>query len=141
MATSSFFETLESRKAQFWQQCLACAAHHNARYGDHWFWPEDGVEEFFNYWKAVNKQGQMRWEMQPYWDISSRMGSYMRRRRYLERYWEAKLERARGKQRTKSLEQTRAEAQDAEAQSVYDQYFEEQGKEIREKRKREEEKN
>ena len=141
MSTSSFFETLESRKAQFWKKCQTCAAHHNARYGDHWFWPEDGVEEFFNYWKAVNKQGQMRWEMQPYWDISSRMGSYMRRRRYLERYWEAKLERARGKQRTKSLEQVRAEAQDAEAQSVYDRYFEEKGKEIREKRKREEEKN
>ena len=50
----------------------------------------------------------MRWEIQSYWDISSRMGSYMRRRRYLERYWEAKLERARGKQRTKSLEQVRA---------------------------------
>ena len=126
MSTSSFFETLESRKAQFWKQCQTCAAHHNARRGDRWDWPEDGVEEFFNYWKAVNKQGQMRWEMQPYWDISSRMGSYMRRRRYLERYWEAKLERARGKQRQKSLEQVRAEAQDTEAQSAYDRFFEEQ---------------
>ena len=131
MSTSSFFETLESRKAQFWQQCQTCAAHHNARRGDRWEWPEDGVEEFFNYWKAVNRQGQMRWEMQPYWDISSRMGSYMRRRRYLERYWEAKLERARGKQRTKSLEQVRAEAQDTEAQSAYDRFFEEQNGTLR----------
>ena len=125
MSTSSFFETLESRKAQFWKKCQTCAAHHNARYGDHWFWPEDGVEEFFNYWKAVNKQGQMRWEMQPYWDISSRMGSYMKRRRWLESIYEAHLEKARGKKRTKSLEQVRAEAQNAEAQSAYDRYFEE----------------
>ena len=125
MSTSSFFETLESRKAQFWKKCQTCAAHHNARYGDHWFWPEDGVEEFFNYWKAVNKQGQMRWEMQPYWDISSRMGSYMKRRRWLESIYEAHLEKARGKKRQKSLEQVRAEAQDTEAQSAYDRFFEE----------------
>ena len=129
MSTSSFFETLESRKAQFWKKCQTCAAHHNARYGDHWFWPEDGVEEFFNYWKAVNKQGQMRWEMQPYWDISSRMGSYMKRRRWLESIYEAHLEKARGKKRQKSLEQVRAEAQDTEAQSAYDRYFEEKEKE------------
>ena len=129
MSTSSFFETLESRKAQFWKKCQTCAAHHNARYGDHWFWPEDGVEEFFNYWKAVNKQGQMRWEMQPYWDISSRMGSYMKRRRWLESIYEAHLEKARGKKRQKSLEQVRAEAQDTEAQSAYDRYFEGQEKE------------
>ena len=124
MATSSFFETLESRKAQFWQQCRACAAHHNARYGDHWEWPQDGVEEFFSYWSATNKQGQMRWETLPFWSISSRMGSYMKRRRFLNSYYDARLENARGKQRTKSLEQVRAEAQDAEAQSVYDRYFE-----------------
>ena len=67
----------------------------------------------------------MRWEMQPYWDISSRMGSYMKHRRWLIAIYEARLERARGKQRTKSLEQTRAEAQDAEAQSAYDRFFEE----------------
>ena len=69
------------------------------------------------------------------------MGSYMKRRRFLNSYYDARLENARGKQRTKSLEQVRAEAQDAEAQSVYDRFFEGQGKEIREKRKREEEKN
>ena len=131
MATSSFFETLESRKAQFWQQCLKCAAHHNGLRGDRWDWPQDGVEDFFNYWKAVNKQGQMRWEMQPYWDISSRMGSYMKRRRWLESIYEAHLEKARGKQRTKSLEQVRAEAQDTEAQSAYDRFFEEQNGTLR----------
>ncbi|MBQ9192073.1 MAG: hypothetical protein IJ142_10845 [Bacteroidaceae bacterium] len=120
---------MESRKAQFWKQCQTCAAHHNARRGDRWDWPEDGVEEFFNYWKAVNKQGQMRWEMQPYWDISSRMGSYMKRRRWLESIYEAHLEKARGKKRQKSLEQVRAEAQDTEAQSAYDRYFEEKEKE------------
>ena len=124
MATSSFFETLESRKAQFWQQCRACAAHHNARYGDHWEWPQDGVEEFFSYWSATNKLGQMRWETIPFWSISSRMGSYMKRRRFLNSYYDARLENARVKQRQKSLEQVRAEAQDAEAQSVYDRYFE-----------------
>ena len=69
MATSSFFETLESRKAQFWQKCRACAAHHNARYGDHWEWPQDGVEDFFSHWSATNKQGQMRWETIPFWLI------------------------------------------------------------------------
>ena len=131
MSTSSFFETLESRKAQFWQQCLACAAHHNARRGDHWEWPQDAVEDFFNWWKAINKQGVMRWETMPFWDLSSRMGSYMRRRRYLNNYYENQLERARGKQRTKSLEQVRAEAQDTEAQSAYDRFFEEQNGTLR----------
>ena len=71
----------------------------------------------------------MRWETLPFWSISSRMGSFMKHRRYLINYWKIKEERARGKQRTKSLEQVRAEAQDAEAQSVYDRYFEEEGKE------------
>ena len=131
MATSSFFETLESRKAQFWQKCQACAAHHNARRGEHPEWPKDGVEDFFSYWSATNKLGQMRWETIQFWSISERMGSYIKRRRYLERYWEAKLERARGKQRTKSLEQVRAEAQDTEAQSAYDRFFEEQNGTLR----------
>ena len=125
MSTSSFFETLESRKAQFWQQCRACAAHHNARYGDHLEWPQDGVEDFFSYWSATNKLGQMRWETIQFWSIGERMGSYMKHRRWLIAIYEARLERARGKQRTKSLEQVRAEAQDAEAQSAYDRFFEE----------------
>ena len=129
MSTSSFSETLESRRAQFWQTCQACAAHHNGLRGDQWDWPLDGVEDFFSYWSATNKLGQMRWETLPFWSISSRMGSFMKHRRYLINYWKIKEERARGKQRTKSLEQVRAEAQDAEAQSVYDRYFEEEGKE------------
>ena len=129
MSTSSFFETLESRKAQFWQQCRACAAHHNARYGDHLEWPQDGVEDFFSYWSATNKLGQMRWETLPFWSISSRMGSFMKHRRYLINYWKIKEERARGKAQAKSLEQVRAAAQDAEAQSAYDRYFEGQEKE------------
>ena len=133
MATSSFFETLESRKAQFWQQCLACAAHHNARRGEHLEWSQDGVEDFFSHWSATNKLGQMRWETIQFWSISERMGSYMKHRRWLIAIYEARLERARGKQRTKSLEQTRAEAQDAEAQSAYDRYFEGQEKEERRK--------
>ena len=127
MATSSFFETLESRKAQFWQQCLKCAAHHNGLRGDQWDWPQDGVEDFFSHWSATNKQGQMRWETIPFWSISSRMGSYMKRRRFLNSYYDARLENARGKQRTKSLEQVRAEAQDTEAQRAYDRFFEEEG--------------
>ena len=131
MSTSSFFETLESRRAQFWKKCQKCAAHHNGLRGDQWDWPEDGVEEFFCYWSATNKQGQMRWETLPFWSISSRMGSYMKRRRWLESIYEAHLEKARGKQRQKSLEQVRAEAQDAEAQSVYDRFFEEQNGTLR----------
>ena len=119
MAISSFFENLESRKAKFWQQCCACAARHPE-------WPKDGVEDFFCYWTAVNSEGQMRWEAMEFWSTGHRMGSYMKRRRYLEQYWDVKLDRARGKAQAKSLEQTRAEAQDAEAQSAYDQYFEEQ---------------
>ena len=55
MSTSSFFETLESRRAQFWQKCFACAAHHNARRGKIIQWPEDVVEDFFNHWSATNK--------------------------------------------------------------------------------------
>jgi len=120
MATSSFFETLESRKAKFWQQCCACAARHPE-------WPKDGVEDFFSYWTAVNREGQMRWEAMEFWGLGQRMHSYMKRRRFLNNFYETRLERARGKQRTKSLEQVRAEAQDAEAQSVYDRYFEEEG--------------
>ena len=135
MSTSSFFETLESRRAQFWQTCQACAAHHNGLRGDQWDWPLDGVEDFFSYWSATNKQGQMRWETLPFWSISSRMGSYMKRRRWLESIYEAHLEKARGKKRQKSLDQVRADAQDTEAQSAYDRSFEGQGKEIREKRK------
>lgn len=119
MQFSSFFETLESRKAKFWQQCCACAARHPE-------WPKDGVEDFFLHWTAVNRQGQMRWELQNFWSTGHRMGSYMKHRRYLDQYWNARLERARGKAQAKSLEQTRAEAQDAEAQNAYDQYFEEQ---------------
>ena len=124
MQTSSFFENIESRKAKFWQQCCACAARHNARYGDRWEWPKDGVEDFFMYWTAVNRQGQMRWEALQFWGLGQRMNSFMKRRRYLEQYWDVKLERARGKAQAKSLEQTRAAAQDAEAQSAYDRYFE-----------------
>ena len=134
MATSSFFETLESRKAQFWKQCLACAALHTE-------WPQDGVKDFFLWWTQTDSTGKMAFELEKKWGIGHRMNSYMKRRRFLNSYYDARLENARGKQRTKSLEQVRAEAQDAEAQSVYDRFFEGQGKEIREKRKREEEKN
>ena len=126
MQFSSFFETLESRKAKFWQQCCACAARHPE-------WPKDGVEDFFMYWTAVNRQGQMRWEALQFWGLGQRMNSFMKRRRYLEQYWDVKLNRARGKAQAKSLEQTRAEAQDAEAQSAYDRYFEGQEKEERRK--------
>ena len=101
MGTSSFFETLESRKAQFWQECQACATHHNSLRGDQWFWPEDGVEDFFEHWAATNKQGQMRWEAQDSWSIAHRMGSYMKRRRRLNSYYEAQLEKARGKHSAK----------------------------------------
>ena len=126
MALSSFFETLESRKAKFWQQCCACAARHPE-------WPKDGVEDFFCYWTAANKEGQMRWEAMEFWSTGHRMGSYMKRRRFLNNFYETRLERARGKVQGKSLEQARAAAQDAEAQNAYDQYFEEQGKEERRK--------
>ena len=119
---SSFFETLESRKAQFWKQCLACAAHHNE-------WPQDGVKDFFLWWTQTDTTGRMSFELEKKWGIGHRMNSYMKRRQHLEAYWDAKLERARGKQRQKSLEQVRAEAQDTEAQSAYDRYFEEEGKE------------
>ena len=120
--TTSSFENLESRKAKFWQQCCACAARHPE-------WPKDGVEDFFCYWTAVNAQGRMRWELQNFWSTGHRMGSFMKHRSYLDKYWEVKLNRARGKAQAKSLEQARAEAQDAEAQSAYDRYFEGQEKE------------
>lgn len=134
MATSSFSEKLELRRSKFWQQCTECAAHHNARLGRgvEWEWPMDGVEDFFQYWSATNKKGLMRWETLTFKSIGQRMSSYMKRRRYLHAFYNAKLENARNpRQRGKSLEQRRAEAQDEEAQSVYDRFFEEQeGKKI-----------
>ena len=123
MASSSFFETLELRRSRFWQQCTECAAHHNARRGDTWPWPQDGVEDFFSHWSAVDRRGQMRFEKEEFWSISHRMGSYMKRRRYLNAFYEARLENARGRRQGKSLEQRRAEAQDQEAQQVYDRFF------------------
>ena len=126
MSSSSFFETLELRKRKFWQQCTECATHHNARLrrGVECEWPQDGVEDFFSHWSAVDRRGQMRFEKEEFWSISQRMGSYMKRRRWLESIYEAHLERARGRRQGKSLEQRRAEAQDQKAQQVYDRFFE-----------------
>ena len=77
----------------------------------------------------MNRKWLMRWELLPFWSISQRMGNSMKRRRYLESYFEARLERARGQQqRSKSLEQVRAEAQEAEAQNTYDKFFKKMGK-------------
>ena len=126
MPSSSFFDDLKLRRNKFWQQCIECAAHHNERRGVVWEWPQDGVEDFFSHWSAMNRQGQMRWETIPFWSIGERMGSFMKRRRYLNAYYDAKLENARNPRgRSKSLEQVRAEAQDAEAQSAYDKLYEE----------------
>ena len=122
MAFQSFHDDLELRRSKFWQQCCACAARHPE-------WPKDGVEDFFLYWTAVNRQGQMRWEALQFWGLGQRMNSFMKRRRFLNLFYETRLNRARGKAQAKSLEQARAEAQDAEAQSAYDRYFEGQEKE------------
>ena len=122
---ANFSKEFELRRSKFWQECQECAAHHNARRGVLYEWPMDGVEDFFSHWSAANKQEVMRWEKIEFWSIGERMGSFMKHRRYLDRYWDAKLERARGTRRSKSLEQVRAEAQDAEAQSAYDKLYEE----------------
>ena len=119
----------KERRERFWEQCKECAARHNERIGRGvvWDWPEDGVTDFFLYYAAVNKNGLMRWEVEEFWDISGRMASYMKRRRYLESYYGAKLEKARGKKAAeKSTTQLRAEAMEQEAQNAYDKYFEEQ---------------
>ena len=116
----SVFDDIEKRKAKFWQQCLECEAHHPE-------WPHEAWRDFFLLWSEENECGLMRWETLPFFGLGHRMGSYMKRRRYLESYYGAKLERVRGKKAAeKTTTQLRAEAMEQEAQNAYDKYFEEQ---------------
>ena len=69
------------------------------------------------------------------------MGSYMKHRRHIADYWDAKLERARGKKfYGKTTAQLRAEEMEREAQNAYDRYFEEQAA-AQSRRQEEEQKN
>ena len=96
--------------------------------------------DFFNYWTAINKIGQMKWGTLPFWGLGQRMSSYMKHRRYLESYYAAKLENVRNSgRRGKTTAQLRAEEMEREAQNAYDRYFEEQA--AAQSRRQEEEQN
>lgn len=119
MASSDFFKDLDARRQRFWQSVCQCATRHPE-------WPRDGVEDFFLWWTQPTPYGRMKFELERTFGVGIRMASYMRRRSYLERYWEAHVERARGRKpaaAAPSLEQKRAAAMDAEAQEMYDRFF------------------
>ena len=126
---ANFSKDFKERKEKFWIECQECAARHNGQIKPEHshIWDEDAVSDFFLHYAAANKKGQMRWELEEFWDIRWRMVAYMKRRRYLVSYWDIKLERARGKKAAeKTTTQLRAEAMEQEAQNAYDKFFEEQ---------------
>jgi hypothetical protein len=116
MASVDFFKTLDDRKRRLWAEVCRSAARHPE-------WPRDALEDFFLFWTENGRDGIMKFERQQDFSVGHRIGSYMKRRRYLEIYWTSKLDKVRGKKQSSSLEQKRAAAMDEEAQKVYDSFF------------------
>ena len=116
MDSVDFFKTLDDRKRRLWAEVCRSAARHPE-------WPRDALEDFFLFWTENGRDGIMKFERLKDFSVGHRMGSYMKKRRWLEQCWEAKLDKVRGKKQSSSLEQKRAAAMDEEAQKVYDSFF------------------
>ena len=119
--------TLDERRKRFWADCCHCHALHRE-------WPAEAVKSFFLFWTQLTQGGQLfKFEAETSWGISHRMASYIRQGRWLDEVAAAKLERIRnggggsrrGKPAVSELERRRYEAANAEAEAVYDRYFNE----------------
>jgi len=85
-----FFSDLDERKRRFWEKVCECARRHPE-------WPRDGVEDFFLYWTEESRDGQLKFEHLKTFGMGQRMNSYMKRRRWLNNFYENQLKKARGR--------------------------------------------
>ena len=116
MASVDFFKTLDDRKRRLWEEVCRSAARHPE-------WPRDALEDFFLFWTENGRDGIMKFERLRDFSVGHRMGSYMKRRKWLTAVYTARLERAQGQKSKGALDARRAAVMDAEAQRLYDSYF------------------